>query len=167
MSLITQVTNLATRISTECKSLRTVINGNVAGLSALTTTDKTSLLAAINELDAAIDTLAAASGATINDASTTSTTQVWSIDKVKSEIQAAKDALTNGAASALDTLAEIAAALGNDANFASTMTTGLANRVRFDAAQTLSAPQKAQACANIGVGDPETDFVAVFNAGLL
>lgn len=166
-TLATRLSDIATRISTECKALRTMVNGNAADLTSLTTTAKGNLVAAINELDAAIDALAAAPGATINDSSAASTTQTWSVTKIKAEIQAAKDALTSGAASALDTLAELAAALGNDSNFAATMTTALGNRIRHDAAQTLSAGQKTQACSNLGIGEPDTDFVAIFNAGLV
>lgn len=159
------LTNLATRLATECKSLRTLANGNAADLSSLTTTAKGNLVAAVNELKSALDAVAAGSGA-INDGAAGST-NTWSAQKVATEIQAAKDALTNGAASALDTLAELAAALGNDANFAASTTTALGNRVRFDAAQTLTAGEKTQACQNIGVGEPDTDLVAVFNAGLV
>ena len=159
-----RITDLATRMATECKSLRTLINTNASDLSALTTTQKGSLVAAINELKSAID--GAGSSITISD-STTSTTQVWSSSKVASAIQTAKDELTNGATSALDTLAELAAALGNDANFASTVTTSLGYRLRYDAAQTLTSQQKTQACANLGVGEPDTDFVSTFNSGLL
>lgn len=50
----------------------------------------------------------------------------------------------------LDTLNELAAALGNDPNFAATIATALGYRVRFDAPQTLTGPQKAQARDNIG-----------------
>jgi hypothetical protein len=50
MSLATNITNLATRVATEVKSIRTLVNGNVAGLTALDTTAKTNLVAAINEL---------------------------------------------------------------------------------------------------------------------
>jgi phage-related tail fiber protein len=163
-TLQARITDLATRMATECKSLRTLINTNASDLSALTTTQKGSLVAAINELKSAID--GAGSSITISD-STTSTTQVWSSSKVASAIQTAKDELTNGATSALDTLAELAAALGNDANFASTVTTSLGYRLRYDAAQTLTAAQKTQACANLGVGEPDTDFVSTFNSGLL
>ena len=163
-TLQARITDLATRMATECKSLRTLINTNASNLSALTTTQKGSLVAAINELKSAIDV--AGSSITISD-STTSTTQVWSSSKVASAIQTAKDELTNGAASALDTLAELAAALGNDANFASTVTASLGYRLRYDAAQTLTAAQKTQACANLGVGEPDTDFVSTFNSGLL
>ena len=162
-TLQVRITDLATRVATEIKSVKTLVNGNAADLSALTTTQKTSLVAAINELKNAVDN--AGSSITISD-STSSTTQVWSSSKVASAIQTAKDELTSGAASALDTLAELAAALGNDANFASTVTTSLGYRLRYDAAQTLTAAQKTQACANIGIGEPDTDFVTTFNSGL-
>ena len=163
-SLQVRITDLATRVATEIKSVKTLVNGNAADLSALTTTQKTSLVAAINELKNAVDN--AGSSITISD-STSSTTQVWSSSKIASEIQAAKDALTNGAAGALDTLAELASALGNDASFASTVTTALGYRLRFDTAQTLTAGQKTQACANLGIGEPDTDFVTTFNSGLV
>ena len=163
-TLQARITDLATRMAPECKSLRTLINTNASDLSALTTTQKGSLVAAINELKTAIDSVS--SSIAISDA-TTSTTQVWSSSKVASAIQTAKDELTNGAASALDTLAELAAALGNDANFASTVTTALGYRLRYDAAQTLTAAQKTQACTNLGIGEPDTDFVTTFNTGLV
>ena len=163
-TLVIRISDLATRMATECKSLRTLVNANGADLSALTTTQKASLVAAINELKTALDALG--TPITISD-STSSTTQVWSSSKVSSEITAAKNALTNGAAAALDTLSELATALGNDASFASTVTTALGYRLRFDAAQTLTTGQKTQACANLGIGEPDTDFVATFNSGLV
>ena len=163
-TLIVRISDLATRMATECKSLRTLVNANGADLSALTTTQKASLVAAINELKTAVDN--AGSSITISDSSS-STTQVWSSSKVASEITAAKNALTNGAAAALDTLSELASALGNDANFSSTVTTALSYRLRFDAAQTLTTGQKTQACANLGIGEPDTDFVTTFNSGLV
>lgn len=52
MSFATNVQNLATRISSEVKALRTLINGNAVDNSALTTTAKTNLVAAINEVNA-------------------------------------------------------------------------------------------------------------------
>lgn len=163
-TLIVRISDLATRMATECKSLRTLVNANGADLSALTTTQKASLVAAINELKTALDALG--TPITISD-SASSTTQVWSSSKVSSEITAAKNALTSGAAAALDTLSELAAALGNDANFASTITTALGYRLRFDDVQTLTTGQKTQACANLGIGEPDTDFVTTFNSGLV
>lgn len=164
-TLATRLTDLATRVATECKALRTLANGNAADLSALTTTAKGNLVAAINELQAEIDAVSAAAGAQINDGSSGATV-TWSAQKIAAEIQAAKNSLTNGAAAALDTLAELAAALGGDANFAASTATALGNRIRYDAAQTLSAGQITQACANLGLGEPDTNFVGAFNAGL-
>ena len=163
-SLQTRITDLATRVATEIKSVRTLVNGNSSDLSALTTTQKSSLVLAINELKTAIDSLS--SPITVNDTST-STTQVWSSSKVSAAIAQAKSDLVNGAGTALDTLAELASALGNDANFASTITTALGYRLRFDSTQTLTAGQKTQACINLGIGEPDTDFVTIFNSGLV
>lgn len=63
MSLATNITNLATRVATEVKSIRTLVNGNAANLSGLNTDAKNNLVAAINELVSGLDTVA-------NDAST-------------------------------------------------------------------------------------------------
>jgi len=111
--------------------------------------------------------------AVINDTAVAGVTnKTFSVDKILAVVAAAQSAavalavnqVTNGAASALDTLAELATALGNDANYATTVANSLAARVRFDAAQTLSLSQQQQACANIGVGDPDHNFVADYTA---
>ena len=164
-TLQTRITDLATRVATECKAIRTLVNANSSDLSSLTTVQKTSLVAAINELKTAVDSVSG-NQITIND-SGSSTSVVWSASKVSAAIAQAKSDLVNGAGTALDTLSELAAALGDDANFATTITTGLSYRLRFDAAQTLTAGQKTQACANLGIGEPDTDFVTTFNTGLV
>lgn len=155
MSLETQIIALAQAIGADIKDVRT----KQGDLTSLTTVAKGNLVAAINELKAALGS----AGAAINDAATNgATTVTWSADKIFDTIEAAKLAvksdLTNGAAAALDTLSELAAALGNDPSFAATMATALTNRVRYDAVQTLTAPQQLQACSNIGVGNPERNF---------
>jgi hypothetical protein len=71
-------------------------------------------------------------------------------------VKTAIAALVASAPGALDTLDELAAALGDDANFASTVTAALAARLRFDAAQSLSAGQKTQAQTNLGLGSLAT-----------
>lgn len=133
------------------------ILANQGSLTALTTTDKTSLVNAINELKTAI---ASASG--IDDAST-STSATWSSDKINTSINNAVAALVNGAGTTLDTLNELAEALGDDANFATTIATQMGKRVRVDAAQTFTVAEQAQGCENLGIGNPDTDFVAVYN----
>lgn len=193
MSLETNLANAFQGVANNAKALRMLLNGNAADLAALTTTNKLNLVGAINELVSTVAALSSSSGA-IDDASmsstttwsstktnsavnallgdilTTSTAKTWSVDRINTAIAAAsiqtKNDLVNGSAAALDTLKELADALGGDANFAATTAAALGKRLRFDAAQVLSAPEKAQACANIGVGDPERNFLAVFTAGL-
>lgn len=70
-----RIQDLAIRIATECKSLRTQMNGNVADLSALKTSNKNNLVAALNEIKAALDSIVGSGGATINDALSDSTEQ--------------------------------------------------------------------------------------------
>lgn len=140
-------------------------------LSALTTTAKTSLVAAINEL---VLLMADAGNAVIDDSASSGGLVTWSVDKVKLTIAAAtaaiKDELTDGAGAALDTLAELGAAINNNPSFAAEVASQIAARVRFDAAQTLTTAQKTQACANIGaaeliaIGNPDRDLAAVYAA---
>ena len=170
MNLQQRITLLAQGIAVDIKGLRT----DVGSLSALTTTAKSSLVAAINELQGVI-----AAATNIDDTKGNGDTGfTWSADKIFDTIEAAKTAVKNdllgGAAAAFDTLKELEDALGADANFATTIAGELANRVRFDAAQTLTNPQKQQARDNIGaisgadlttaIGDPDTDLVALYEA---
>lgn len=191
MSLATNVSNLATRIATEVKAVRTLVNGNATDLTGLTTTTKTNLVAAINEVVASIP-----ASITIDD-TTQSGTSVWSSSKTNSAITSAVAAVVNTAPTALDTLNELAAALGNDANFASTVTTALAGKaadnavVKLTGDQTIAGiktfssapavPNAAFAIAKVSglqaaldakadstaVGDTTTNFVTVFEAGLV
>ena len=167
MSLETRLIALAQAMGADVKAL-TAAQGS---LSALNTAAKTSLVAAINELL----TLIGSAGASIDDnAGNGDTAVTWSADKIFDSIEAAKTAvkneLVNGAGAALDTLNELAAALGNDPSFAATIAAEVANRVRYDAAQTLTSPQQAQARDNIGaqsaaaIGDPDRDLVADYTA---
>lgn len=229
MSLVTNISDAITRIATEIKTIYSVTSGNATGdLTGLTTTNKTSLLAAINELKSAVDAAGSGSGdllaannlsdlasvvtarsnldvyseaetaalianelATalsglgdlkaannLNDVANTgfarSNLGVYSSSETDSAISVAINNLLDSAPGTLDTLNELAAALGDDPNFASTTTAALANRVRTDtASQGLNATQQANARSNIGaassanVGNTATDFVAVFNAGLI
>ena len=170
MTLEQRLIALAQAIGADVKALLAA----QGSLSALTTTAKASLVAAVNELKTAVDA-AAGGGVSIDDGAGDGATGVtWSADKIFDAIEAAKTAvkndLTAGAAAALDTLSELAAALNNDPAFAATIAAEIANRVRYDAAQTLTAPQQTQARANIGaqsaaaIGDPDRDLVADYTA---
>ncbi|WP_311969355.1 hypothetical protein [Pseudomonas baltica] len=163
MSLETKIIALAQAIGADVKLLKT----NIGDLTALPTTAKNNIVAAISELYG----LLGSSGAVIDDTAGAGATSVtWSADKsttfVGNAVYALRTELTAGAAAALDTFAELAAALGNDPNFAATIATGLGNRVRVDAAQTFTTAQKLQARTNIDavgtadIGDTEHDFAA-------
>lgn len=172
-SLVTRIGDLTTRVATEIKTVRTLVNGNMSDLTSLNTTAKNNLVASINELKARIDAAVAASGAVIDDTATASTSKTYSITKIRDLVNASVASLTAGAPAALDTLDELAAALGDDANFAANVTAMIGNRVRFDASQTLTTAQKAQAKSNIDafgsaeIGDPDTNFVTLLNSGLV
>lgn len=142
MSLQLRVTALANAIATDVKALRSA-DGNLASLS---TTAKTSLVAAINELKAAIDGIDTSS--VINDAAPSLTT-TYSSTKIAADITAAVAAVVDASPGALDTLNELAAALGDDPNFSATVLTALSERVAITA-QSFTAPQQAQARTNIG-----------------
>ena len=134
-------------------------------LTSLTTNNKTNLVAAINEIKLLAGS--GTSGVQIDDTATNGATDVvWSADKVFDTIEAAKlsvkDDLVNGAGAALDTLKELAEALDNNPNFAAEVATALTKRVRVDAAQAFTVLEKKQGCENLGLGDPDTDFLAIY-----
>lgn len=163
MSLVTQISTLATRVGTEFKSVRS----SIGTLANLTTSAKSDLVSAVNEVKAAT----ASAGAAIND-TTASTSTVYSSSKTNSAVSAAVASLVNSAPTTLDTLGEIATQLASDESAATALTTAVGNRLRFDAAQTLTGAQQTQGQANLSVysqaqiGDPTTDFVAVFNTAI-
>ena len=184
MSLQTRISELITAIGTDYKQLRTWLTGSASGdLTGLATTDKSSVVGAINEVhtEAANATVPDASEtvkgkvelATLAEVGTgTDTERAVTPAGVRQERVALKaEILGAGIPAALDTLDELAAALGDDANFAATTATALGNRVRVDtAAQGLDAIQKSNARTNIDVyskaelGDPETDLAAAYAA---
>jgi hypothetical protein len=181
LSLQTRLSDLITSIGTDYKQLRTWITGSSSGdLTGLTTSVKTDLVSAINEVDAN-------SGGTPADASTTvkgiieiatlaevtagiDIEHAVTPEGVRQERVALKaEILGAGVPSALDTLDELAAALADDAAFSTTVTTALGNRVRVDtAAQGLDTTQKSNARTNIDavytvdIGNPDTDLAALY-----
>jgi hypothetical protein len=207
MSLATRLSDLVTRVATEFKTVKTKISGNTsADLTGLNTTAKNNLVAAINEVlaavgsagtgdmtkatydsnnDGVVDNAAALGGvaaanyatkayadAKINDAAAAATT-TYSSNEIIARLATLKNEILGGASSAYDTLLEIQNALaGDDADIASLLT-AVGNRIRFDAGQSLTAPQLQQAQDNISVysraeiGNPEQNLVTAFEAALL
>ena len=80
----------------------------IGDLGALTTTQKASLVGALNELKTGID-----AAVKIDDAKTQAGT-TWSSTKINSAINAAISALVSGAPEALDTIKEVADAINTN-----------------------------------------------------
>lgn len=114
--------------------------------------DIAAALAAIAALPSVASLINDAAGAGVTD-------KTWSADKLVSEFAAAitaavaqaKTEIVDGAPAAYNTLLEIANYISTDQTQAAAILLALDNRVRFDAAQTLSAAEQEQAQANIGV----------------
>ena len=163
MSLQTQLNSFVLRVAEEFNTVK----GRTGTLTARTTTDKSSLVAAINELKAAIVT------AVMIDDLQVSTTTTYSSNKVVTLLDALKADILGGADPAYDTLLELQQALQNDQSGIAALTSAIDKRVRFDAAQTLTVLEQQQARTNIGavaatdIGDVATDFVAIFEAALV
>lgn len=163
MSLESRIISLAQAIGADVKALRAE-RGNLASLS---TTAKSNLVDAINEIYSMVG-----NGATINDsAGNGNTTVTWSADKIYDSIEAAKVAvrasILGGASAAYDTLLELEQLATSNSSTAAALATAVNNRVRYDAAQTLTTAQQLQACTNIGIGNPESDFSATYSAAKL
>lgn len=187
MSLTTQISALATRVGTECRVLRE----EIGALATLTTTAKSSTVAAINELnaelgslDSRVESIESLNLADLIDDTQTLTDKVWSSSKTQSEINGAaqqvKDDLLGGAGEAYDTLKELADLITDNKDAIDALKEIAGGAVRYDTAQeSLTLEQEAQARENIAaasavalstletnVGDTTTDFVATFNAAL-
>lgn len=160
MALEQRLQALAVAIGDDIQDLR----GRTGTLSGLNTTAKTSLVAAVNELLVMIGNIEAPGGGAVISDGTTSTTTTWSSTRIGQQVTNAIAALVGSAPAALDTLQEIAAELADQDSATASLVTAVGNRIRFDAAQTLTAPQQLQACQNIGVGNPEIDLVAAYTA---
>lgn len=167
MSLQTRLESLVLRLAAEFKT----IYAEIGTLANLSTTDKTSLVSSINELRSQISSISGS--AVIDDANAAGTTTTFSASKITTLLDALKADLLGGADAAFDTLKELQAAIENDQTGMAALLAAVDKRVRFDAVQSLTATEQHQARANIGavsllsIGDPDTDFVAEFEAALL
>jgi hypothetical protein len=166
MSISEQVSSLATRIGQECYTL----HGICGVLTDLSTTEKSSLVAAVNELKGSIGSVTErvaanekdiasikeqlAAGSTYVDDTQESTVATYSSSKIASEITAAKqsvkDDILGGAGEAYDTLKELADLIGDNKDAIDALETIASKHVRYDQEQTLTDEQKAQARTNIG-----------------
>lgn len=130
VTLASQLNLFATRVGTECKTIK----GSVTALTTRVT---------------------ALEGKTFIDDSAKSTTKAYSSSKVEDLITSAKQAvksdLLGGAGDAYDTLKELADLITTNKDAITALQTIAAGHVRFDIAQELTDVQKKQARDNIGV----------------
>lgn len=126
---------------------RATVAADVGNKATLTTAEKGSLVGALNEVKAALDAVQPGQSAA----------------QVTASINAAITALINGADVNNDTLLELA-------NRITALAQADAGLVSATAVQGFTVPQQAQACANIGIGNPAHNYVtaieAALNAGL-
>ena len=160
--------------------------GQIGSLSALNSTNKGSLVGAINEALAKIPEGLLFASNNLSDVTDVSAARTSLSVFSQSEVSAAIAAVTLGslgglnqaevdarvativgtAPAALDTLQEIATALGEDPNFAATITAALGNKLDYSKEQVLTDAQELQVCVNAGVGNPDVDLVASFETAL-
>lgn len=137
-----QVAALAQTIGTDIAQLLAAIGD----LSALTTTEKASLVVALNELKASLSSIDLTK---IIDDNKTTTNLTWSSTQISKAISDAVTALVNGAPEAMDTLKELADVIASNKDAIEALQTIAAGHVKYDAVQTLTTEQKTQARTNI------------------
>ena len=159
MSLEAKLTAFAEAVGVDIGEL---VNSR-GDLTQLTTTNKASLVEAVNEVKTAVDGIDTSS--VIDDAGDgTTVDKTWSSAKIIEELANLKDQILGGAPESYDTLKEIADYLANNTTQADALLEALGKRVRFDEAQTLTGEQQLTACTNIGIGDPGVDLAAAYTA---
>lgn len=172
MSTLEQrIIGLAQTIGVDVKN----INSTIGVLTNLSTTQKSNLVAAINELKSDIASIDLTQ--LIDDAATAGdTNSTYSVDKILSLLSALKSDVLGGLPpSTLDTIKELADFL-NDNTVSGGLIEQLGNRVRIDSAQSFTGPQQAQGRENIGaaaasdltalstaIGNTDHNFVADYN----
>lgn len=152
-----QVAALAQTIGTDIAQLLAAIGD----LSALTTTEKASLVVALNELKASLNAIDLTK---IIDDAKTATNLTWSSTQISKAISEAVTALVNGAPEAMDTLKELADVIASNKDAIEALQTIAAGHVKYDAAQTLTTEQKTQARVNIDAAST-TEVAAAKKAG--
>lgn len=162
MSLQDNITVFAKAVGADIN----VINGKIGDVTGLTTTAKTNLVLAINEVNAKAS---APAGVQIDDNAVAGNTAVtYSASKTLALIAAAEvnvqNSILGGASAAYDTLKELEDKITTDSTAVTGIITALAKRVRVDAVQTFTVTEKKQGCENLGIGDPEHSFLSDYNA---
>ena len=171
--LYTRINELATAIGTAIKGVK----DSIGDLSGLSTTNKTSIIGAINELDTSIKTKSNLTLDTvrvelINDIKAPSITSTYSSvmieDKITEAVEAGKTAVKNsildGAETAYDTLKEIQEIIKEDKTAAASLLESVNNRLKINERMELTTEQKDFVASSLGFED--VNFVETFETAL-
>lgn len=166
MTLRQRIDALVDAIGAEFKK----VISKIGSTDMLQTTERGSVVGAVNELKTRIDNIGSGnSGAAIDDTAPAAD-KAYSSQKVDSLIHAAKTAvkseILDGADAAYDTLAEVSKYIEQDKTGATALSEAVAKRLRIDESQVLTQAQKTAVETTLNLGDTDTDFVAKFNQAL-
>lgn len=125
----------------DLRGIATTLESNQGDLTTLTTTQKATLVGAINELKAAVTSIPS---------------DVVTRPEMTTAVNDALNGIIDGAPQAWDTFKEFADYVAADQTAATAMLESLAKRVRVDAAQTFTVAEKDQGCENLGIGAVST-----------
>lgn len=144
--------------------------GKIGSTDMLQTTERGSVVGAVNELKTRIDNIGSGNGGAAIDDTAPGADKTYSSQKVDSLIDAAKTAvkseILDGADAAYDTLLEVAKYIEQDKTGATALSEAVAKRLRIDEAQVLTQAQKTAVETTLNLGDTDTDFVTKFNQAL-
>lgn len=148
--LIARLTPILAQIGLDIKSVKDaneLLASKQGDISTLSTDETSSIVAALNEVDAKVKGIDLSS---LIDDTTESADTTWSSAKIVAEMDAAVQKVIGGAPEALDTLKELAAAFNDNPDIINNIMTIIGNVVRVDIAQTFTSEQKERGRTNIG-----------------
>lgn len=146
MALIDSLKSFAQKVGRDMGAL----TNKIGDTSALTTTDKTSVVSAVNEIKSNLNSL----NVGVDEAA------VGTIATAKAKEEINK--IVAGAPAALDTLKELADAVQDGSTTAQAVAAKLNTKLSFSEAQVLTAQQQQQACTNLGLGDTSINLLAIY-----
>lgn len=172
MTLQTRLQDFIVEVATDYKSIRTWLFGSSSGtLASLNTSDKTSIVNAINEVKSSAsgappDATEAVKGvvelASLAEvAAGADTTRVVTAAGVRQERTALKSEILGGVGPAFDTLSELLAVAqeAEESSVIADLTTVVGQK-----ANSADVYTKAEVYTKSEIGDPEVDLVAVYTA---
>lgn len=183
-SLQVRLQDIATRIATESKSHKILINGNATDLAALTTLAKTNLVAALNEVAASVAGKQNTLGFTPENVANKGLANGYAGLDGTGKVPAAQlpafvddvlEATTFAALPATGSAGILYVTLNNNqvyrwsgsAYIQITASPGSTDAVAEGAINLYFTAARAIAALNPSLGNTDTDLVAVFNSGLI